>query len=116
CPSCGEVVRLPDAGARVADTDSLFAHRVPAAVLGYLNARPGSALPNVPSADVRTGSSATGERSPEEKYEVIRKLGVGGMAEVYLARQRGPQGFVKRVALKTVIGSLAKNRQFTEMF
>jgi serine/threonine protein kinase len=37
------------------------------------------------------------------------------MAEVHLARQRGPMGFEKLVVVKTVHGHLAANRDFIEM-
>jgi len=36
------------------------------------------------------------------KYEVLRRIASGGMAEVYLCRLRGEEGFRKRVALKVV--------------
>ena len=35
-------------------------------------------------------------------YEVLRRLGAGGMAEVYLARRFGASGWDKRVALKVL--------------
>ena len=35
------------------------------------------------------------------KYELVRRLATGGMAEVFLAEQRGEMGgFVKKVAIK----------------
>ncbi len=115
CPRCERRVPLDDIVDTALGVSSLFARLVPGDVTRYLAARPGSSLAGIAAADVRTGSQS-GEYSREQKYEVIRKLGVGGMAEVYLARQRGPQGFVKRVALKTVIGTLARNKQFIDMF
>ena len=36
-------------------------------------------------------------------YEVVRKLARGGMAEIYLARTRGPEGFEKLVVLKKIL-------------
>lgn len=35
-------------------------------------------------------------------YRLLRRLGAGGMAEVYLARASGASGFEKLVALKVL--------------
>lgn len=40
--------------------------------------------------------------SESTRYEIVRPLGKGGMAEVYLARRLGPAGFVREVALKCI--------------
>jgi hypothetical protein len=50
------------------------------------------------------------------RYTLVEKLGVGGMAEVYLARQRGVAGFEKLVVLKRILPHLADDQQFIEMF
>jgi serine/threonine protein kinase len=49
------------------------------------------------------------------RYELIASIGIGGMAEVHLARQRGPMGFEKLVVVKTIHGHLAAQRDFIEM-
>ncbi len=36
------------------------------------------------------------------QYEIVRRLGVGGMAEVYVAERVGPSGFRRAVALKVL--------------
>jgi serine/threonine-protein kinase len=41
------------------------------------------------------------------RYEVIGELSSGGMGAVYLARQRGPGGFIRDVALKVMLPDLA---------
>ena len=41
------------------------------------------------------------------KYELLRKIAQGGMAEVYLCKQRGLQGFEKLVVLKRMDLGLA---------
>jgi len=46
----------------------------------------------------------------------VQRLAVGGMAEVFLARRTGPDGFEKRVALKRILPHLAKQRDFVAMF
>ncbi|MCX4247988.1 serine/threonine-protein kinase [Paraliomyxa miuraensis] len=50
------------------------------------------------------------------RYSLIRRLAVGGMAELYIARQAGIEGFEKIVALKRVLPHLAEDAQFVQMF
>jgi serine/threonine protein kinase len=50
------------------------------------------------------------------KYELLKTLAVGGMAELYLARSRGDGGFEKIVVLKRILPSLALNEDFVKMF
>lgn len=49
------------------------------------------------------------------KYETIARIGTGGMAEVFLARQLGPMRFEKIVVLKTIHDHLASQREFIDM-
>ncbi len=49
------------------------------------------------------------------KYQVVRKLGVGGMAEVFLARLRGIGGFDKPVVIKRIRPDIS-DRGFVDMF
>ena len=50
------------------------------------------------------------------KYQLLKKLATGGMAEVYLARAEGPMGFEKLVVLKRVLPHLAEEQNFVTMF
>jgi len=50
------------------------------------------------------------------KYRVLRRIASGGMAEVYLCRLTGEQGFRKRVALKVVHPRHADDSRFRELF
>ncbi len=50
------------------------------------------------------------------KYELVRPLAQGGMAELFIARQSGPAGFEKQVVIKRVLPHLAANKDFVEMF
>src|SRR5687767_12275109 len=45
-----------------------------------------------------------------------RRLGAGGMAEVFLARREGPSGFEKQLVVKRLLPHLSRNSRFTEMF
>jgi serine/threonine protein kinase len=50
------------------------------------------------------------------RYELIRKLAQGGMAEVFLARAEGPGGFAKTLVLKRILPHLAEDESFAAMF
>jgi len=50
------------------------------------------------------------------RYTLLHRLAVGGMAELYVARQGGIEGFEKIVALKRVLPHLAEDPQFVQMF
>jgi len=63
--------------------------------------------------------SKTSSTSPPQKlgrYDVIRRLGAGGMAEVYLARSRGAEGTQKLVVLKRVLPSHGQSARMRQMF
>jgi eukaryotic-like serine/threonine-protein kinase len=49
-------------------------------------------------------------------YRLIRRLGAGGMAEVFLAKRVGPRGFEKQLVIKRILPHLSASQQFTEMF
>ena len=50
------------------------------------------------------------------KWEIVRRLGSGGMADVYLAQARGEAGFQKLVAIKIMHGHLARNQRAVDHF
>jgi len=50
------------------------------------------------------------------RYEVIRKLATGGMAEVFLAKAAGPLGFEKTLVVKRILPHLVDESAFVEMF
>ncbi len=50
------------------------------------------------------------------KYRLDRKLAVGGMAEIFLATQQGPEGFTKHVAIKRILPHLVEDEDFITMF
>ncbi|MFL5347524.1 MAG: serine/threonine protein kinase [Hyalangium sp.] len=50
------------------------------------------------------------------KYQLIRQLATGGMAEVFLAKAAGPMGFEKHLVLKRVLPHLALDPSFVQMF
>jgi serine/threonine-protein kinase len=50
------------------------------------------------------------------QYVLLRRLARGGMAEVFLAQQRGLEGFDRRVAVKRILPHLADSPDFVKMF
>lgn len=50
------------------------------------------------------------------RYQLLKRLGVGGMGEVYLARQTSVGGFEKKVVVKTLLPHLAADSLFVKMF
>jgi serine/threonine protein kinase len=49
-------------------------------------------------------------------YEIMERLGMGGMAEVLLARATGAGGFERFVAVKRILPHMAANEEFVRMF
>src|SRR5205823_13098002 len=50
------------------------------------------------------------------KYLLLDRIAVGGMAEIFLARQVGPEGFEKTVVLKRIRPHLGDEQSFVRMF
>ncbi|HUU02402.1 MAG TPA: protein kinase [Myxococcota bacterium] len=50
------------------------------------------------------------------KYKLLKLLNTGGMAEIYLARQTGIEGFERLVVVKRILPHLARDKSLIEMF
>ncbi|MBL6974359.1 MAG: serine/threonine protein kinase [Deltaproteobacteria bacterium] len=50
------------------------------------------------------------------KYVLLRKLAVGGMAEVFLAKYLGAEGFQRTVVIKRILPSYTEDEAFVSMF
>ncbi len=74
--------------------------------------------PNTVAGSLASDSTVVSGTTPRRigRYELLERLGVGGMAEVYLATQAGAVGFQKKVVVKRILPHLAADRQFVEMF
>src|SRR5580700_8627623 len=64
-------------------------------------------MPKFPAAD-----------APKEisQFEIVRRLGAGGMAEVFLAKKRGAEGTFKVLVLKRILPTHGGSRRFRSMF
>ena len=51
-----------------------------------------------------------------DRFDIIKLLGRGGMAEVWLAEQKGIRGFARRVVIKQMLSHLAEDREFVRRF
>jgi serine/threonine-protein kinase len=49
------------------------------------------------------------------KYTLIRKIALGGMAEIFLALQKSMAGFEKLIVVKRILPHLAKDRAFIDL-
>jgi serine/threonine protein kinase len=61
----------------------------------------------------------TADLDPEAfggRYTLLRRLAVGGMAEIFLARQAAMAGFEKEVVIKRLRSELAGDQRIVEMF
>jgi serine/threonine protein kinase/tetratricopeptide (TPR) repeat protein len=50
------------------------------------------------------------------QFEIVRRLGAGGMAEVFLAKKRGAEGTYKVLVLKRILPTHGGSRRFRSMF
>jgi serine/threonine protein kinase/tetratricopeptide (TPR) repeat protein len=50
------------------------------------------------------------------QFEIVRRLGAGGMAEVFLAKKRGAEGTYKVLVLKRILPTHGGSRRFRAMF
>jgi serine/threonine-protein kinase len=73
----------------------------------------------------QTGTAAVGRLYDEDlvtfpkqigRYQILDRVAVGGMAELFKAQLQGQLGFEKLVAIKKILPHLAGDRSFVEMF
>src|SRR5690606_12691613 len=50
------------------------------------------------------------------RYELLNRIAVGGMAEVFRAKAFGAHGFEKTLAIKRILPELAQDPEFEERF
>ena len=50
------------------------------------------------------------------RFELVERIGQGGMAEVFRAVVTGPEGFRREIVVKRVLPQLSARQRFTQMF
>lgn len=65
---------------------------------------------------LQTSSESPGADPTRQRYQIVKKIDAGGMAEIFLAKAMSIQGMEKLVAIKRVLPSLTKNEKFISMF
>lgn len=76
----------------------------------------GTPMPIGLSGTAPVGPTNLGSGAMIGRWEIIKRLGSGGMADVYLAHARGEAGFEKQVAVKVMHPHLARNERAVEHF
>jgi eukaryotic-like serine/threonine-protein kinase len=52
----------------------------------------------------------------KQRYQVVRKIDAGGMAEIYIGKGLSLQGIEKTVAIKRILPNLTQKPKFVTMF
>ena len=90
--------------------------RKPASTTVASAAATSPATPSAVDANAKGVSGAATSGHSIGRYEILRSLGEGGMAEVYLAKSTGEAGFEKRIALKVLNKQSASDPAAVEHF
>lgn len=64
----------------------------------------------------RTGGDLSGDIFGNVSYYLKREIAIGGMGAIYEAEQFGAEGFIKRVAVKTILPSFVQRESFVSSF
>jgi serine/threonine protein kinase len=65
---------------------------------------------------VNVEAARADETSRMGDYVVLKRVAIGGMAEIFLARREGMGGFDRLVVLKRILPEYAHNEEFVRMF
>ncbi|MBI3183237.1 MAG: protein kinase [Myxococcales bacterium] len=110
CPECSGPLTALFGEAELRACSTLPWARAPEEVADYLSRNRVRQTRSGPDED----KTATGQVFG--RYLLLRPLGAGGMAEVFLARQTGVGGFEKNVVVKRILPHLSADQQFVKMF
>ncbi|HET9622962.1 MAG TPA: protein kinase, partial [Kofleriaceae bacterium] len=119
CPTCGGATRneLALASLGALQKASTVVPEASARLIAQRNELLSRAMTDANVQQAGEAAIATAEESILGKYQIVRRLSAGGMAEVFLAKQVGIGGFEKPVALKRIQRQLLETRRLAiDMF
>jgi hypothetical protein len=99
------IVELPDPGKKT-QMETLVSITGPATV----------AADAMEESSVGIGEELSGNIFGTVTYYLKRKIADGGMGSVYEAEQYGAEGFIKKIAIKTILPSFAEKESFVASF
>src|SRR5579883_1372399 len=73
-------------------------------------------LSAAPAPTMSSKSAASPPPKEIAQFDIVRRLGAGGMAEVFLAKKRGAEGTYKVLVLKRILPTHGSSRRFRAMF
>ncbi len=121
-PSSTRMPAITPRGAPAVASDPMDAGptRLPAAYRPPGRSGPVSIAPPPPAPEFIADADVVEEApdTPEKfgPYTLVKRVKSGGMAEVYLAKMGGVEGFEKHVAIKRILPHLTESDEFVEMF
>jgi serine/threonine-protein kinase len=67
---------------------------------------------------IQSGRHTTTDSIPKKvgRYELLKRIAIGGMAEVFVAVERGDLDFERLVVIKRILFHLAEDQRFMDMF
>jgi serine/threonine-protein kinase len=108
--------RFEDGGRMVMKLVEAIGEQLDSAVLGFLALTDGRGVLERLD-DLAVDADATPvPKGSIGRYEVVMPLGTGGMAQVLVARARGPEGLGRLVALKRILPHLATDPLMVQQF
>jgi serine/threonine protein kinase len=119
CPVCGGTTRneLPVASLSALQKASTQVPEASAKLIEQRNELLSRALTDANVQQAGEAAIASDDEHILGKYQIVRRLSAGGMAEVFLAKQVGIGGFEKPVALKRIQRQLLETRRLAiDMF
>ncbi len=105
-----------DGGALVMKLVSAMADQLDNAVLAFIALADGAHVLEKLDDLAPEEDPLTGTRSRIGRYELVTPLGTGGMAQVLVARTRGPEGLGRLVALKRILPQLVSDPVMVKQF
>ncbi|MCY1040088.1 serine/threonine-protein kinase [Corallococcus sp. bb12-1] len=103
-----------DGGARVMGLVEAIGEQLDSAVLSFLALTDGRGP--LERLDELDAEGTPVQRGRIGRYEIVKPLGTGGMAQVLVARTRGPEGLGRLVALKRILPHLTAQQEMVQQF